>query len=208
MASQLLRGARAVVKIGGKVIGTFSSVDWTVNAKISHVEYEKERAEFMNQCYDTVHKYDPQNDGVASRQLYFLGRHIIFEISGVEQDYRCALYVPTGSVGQWAGTQWLVPAPMRNAGMPWTQFSQTEKSKMIFGLDEYHKDYKSDVSRLVPPWMERAMGRIMFETSTDFDTGVESTTSDRWKKEGRCQKCGELGPFVHGAMTCSTHGPY
>lgn len=30
----------------------------------------------------------------------------------------------------------------------------------------------------------------------------------KWKEEGRCPQCGELGPFVHGAMTCSTHGVY
>ena len=30
----------------------------------------------------------------------------------------------------------------------------------------------------------------------------------KWRKEGRCPECGELGRFINCVPVCSTHGPY
>lgn len=44
------------------------------------------------------------------------------------------------------------------------------------------------------------------DTSKPVET--YQTLQQRWRSEGKCPSCGELGEYVHMAPICSKHGVY
>lgn len=65
-------------------------------------------------------------------------------------------------------------------------------------------------------WVEKwsaVLGVPRSDENAEIDQDIAPTesplkTAEKWKLEGRCPKCGELGDFVNLAMTCSNHGVY